>query len=38
MDYIYLAMRVAVQAYKNVDFEKLINDFNEQLKDLRGCL
>jgi cyclophilin family peptidyl-prolyl cis-trans isomerase len=38
MDYIYFAMKGIAQAYKNVDFERVINNFHEQLQDLRGCL
>jgi len=31
-------MKGVQQAYKNVDFEKVIGYFTEQLKDLRGCV
>ncbi|WP_240702805.1 peptide chain release factor 2 [Thermodesulfobacterium sp. TA1] len=31
-------MKMQTQAYKNIDFEKVLNYFSEQLEDLRGCL
>ncbi|WP_211211364.1 peptide chain release factor 2 [Thermodesulfobacterium hveragerdense] len=31
-------MKTATQVYKNIDLEKMLNYFAEQLQDLRGCL
>jgi hypothetical protein len=31
-------MKTAAQVYKNIDLEKILNYFSEQLQDLRGCL
>jgi len=38
LDYILSAMQGIVQAYKNVDLEKVIKSYEEKLQDLRGCL